>query len=97
MPVAPDEMFADQWHVDQHKWSRLHPLWQGTWAMVAEDLPVNAEAYRSDDGKLYRAHDKLTRDTPILRLGESLYAGDMAERLPYNGLVVKVRVSDGYK
>jgi hypothetical protein len=92
MAVAPDEMFADLWHVDQHEWNRQHPLWRGTFATAGEDLLVNAEAYRAVDGKLYRAHGALRRDTPILRMGETLYAGDVGERMWVNGLVMKVRV-----
>lgn len=92
MPTAPDSMFADQWHVDQREWTRQHPLWRGGYATAGEDLPVNSEAYRSENGELLRAHGGLRRDTPILRIGETLLAGDVAERLPYNGLVVKVRI-----
>jgi hypothetical protein len=55
------------------------------WGFAADDLPVNEEVYRDERKTVRRAHGKLTRDTPIYRMGESVKAGFAVEPMRVAG------------
>jgi hypothetical protein len=58
---------------------------QERWGFAADDLPVNAEVYRDGRKNVRRAHGKLTRDTPIYRMGETVNEGQPIEPMRVAG------------